>query len=151
MLIAVFAFFIAAPAGFGQGADDGAAFVETAVPDHVMKAVVQRMVSWYFKPSDMPRKVYFSDQLIRREWLPNIKNIEFVVLTPEEISKRGVKVNFFASVEVREGIFKVKYGVGDGCSASGGVWYFWVWSDRLRLWKSENEGWGSGCGNGDGH
>ena len=123
-------------------------------PDNVMKQVVQKMVTEYFKPTDNPQKVYFFDRMIKKEWMPSIRNVEFIVLNPEQAKVRGKKAHVFSSIEKRkDGLFRVLYGFGDPeCgTTTGDIWYFRLSLGQVVIWKAKNEGWGSGCGNGSGH
>lgn len=123
-------------------------------PDNVMKQVVQKMLTEYFKPSEAPQKIYFFDRMIKKEWMPLIRNVEFIVLNSEQAKLRGKKAYVFSSIERRkDGLYLLKYGYGDpGCgTTTGDIWYFRLSLGQVVIWKAKNEGWGSGCGNGSGN
>lgn len=126
--------FIAVPA---IAQDDKPVFV----PDFAMEKVVRRIVTWYFKPRTKPKKVYFAAEGIRKEWLPQIKNIEFVVLQTYD-----QPVYFFQNQENLGGRFTVHFGFGDPhCDATGDTWAFRIIDKRVKLFNMWASGWGMGC------
>ncbi len=115
------------------------------LPDAVMEQVVKRIVTWYFKSPKKPKTIYFAAKNIKKEWLPAINNIEFVVLEHHEPDGYGRKVFFFREVERAGKGFDIGFGHGDpNCWAIGDPWAFRVKNSRVRLWQVSG-GWGSGC------
>src|SRR5688500_12034986 len=48
-----------------------------SLPDYVMKQVVEQIVVDHFSSSRRKGEIYFSEQNIKREWLPKMAKIEF--------------------------------------------------------------------------
>src|SRR5438045_5474040 len=47
--------------------------------------VVKRILAYYFRPSRKPKVIYLAEEHIEKDWLPSIKNIEFRLLSSDEI------------------------------------------------------------------
>ena len=125
---------------FAQSDDE-----EVVLPDHVMRQVVSRMVTWYFKPRAKPTKIYFSDANLKKEWLPEIRGITFVLLPDLEYhsGRRGYMIDQVG----REGRgYSIGFGHGKiGCPGGGHgeTWYFRVTNSRVRISRARgNFGWG---------
>ena len=115
------------------------------VPDAAMQQVVRRVVTWYFKPRTKPKTIYFSNQGIKADWLPNIRNINFVLVEPDSPESHERGVYFFKDVRIESREYLVDFGFGDpGCRARGDTWSFRVVRSRLRLYQI-NGGFGSLC------
>jgi hypothetical protein len=121
------------------------------VPEYASAQVVRRILTWYFKPRTKPKTIYLAAKGIKKEWLPEIKNIEFQMLTDEEVKQNG-QVYFFREPEFSNGKYKIDFGYGDpNCNNQGDTWFFRLSNERVRLWKGNYLiGWGSGCGVGSG-
>jgi hypothetical protein len=108
-----------------------------SVPKQAVEQVVRRVLIWYFKASDNPKVIYLAEQGLRRSWLPSIKNIEFRLLSSEEIQQREKGVYFFTKVEKRSpNTFEIVFAFGDpDCDHAGDRWHFLISKQRLRLWR----------------
>jgi hypothetical protein len=120
------------------------------VPDTAMAQVVRRILTWYFKPRSKPKTIYLSADGIKKEWLPEIKNIEFLLLSDEEIEQME-GVYFFKKLGFLNGKYEIGFAFGNpNCSYSGlGVWNFRITKQTVRLWEL-NGGFGGGCASGSG-
>jgi hypothetical protein len=118
--------------------------VEPTIPDFAMKEVVRRVVTWYFKPRNTPRTIYFSGKGIKKEWLPSIRNIEFIVLEKDSPRYDG-PVYFFQHPRSLGKGFTIEFGRGDPeCHAIGDTWGFHIAGERVHLFQAGG-GWGMGC------
>ncbi len=120
------------------------------LPDPVMEQVVKRIVTWYFKVPKKSKTIYFAAETIKKEWLPKINNIDFVVLEARNPSfyedEYQRKVYFFHEVERSAKHFTIDFGYGlPNCDADGDTWAFRVSDSRIRLWKQTFVGWKGGC------
>ena len=126
---------------FGQDED-----AELKLPAAVMREVVQRVIVYSFKPRVKPTKVFLYEKRIKREWLPEIKNIKFQ-LVPESAIKQSGDIYFFNSPSVEKGVYTIGFGYGNPyCFATGESFYFRVVKGKVRLSGIGN--FGSGCGEG---
>ncbi|MBK8466571.1 MAG: hypothetical protein IPL32_12130 [Chloracidobacterium sp.] len=115
------------------------------LPDAVMEQVVKRIVTWYFKPSKKPKTIYFASENIKKEWLPQINNIKFVVLEKPAPNHYPRKVYFFKEIEKLNKGFGIRFGYGDpDCEAIGDPWAFRFNDNRVKLWQIEGN-WLSFC------
>lgn len=107
------------------------------VPEQAMERVVPRVLIWYFKVSDNPKVIYLAEQGIRRSWLPSIKNIEFRLLSSEEVQQREKGVYLFTKVEKHSpNTFEIVFAFGNpDCEYAGDRWHFLISKHRVRLWK----------------
>lgn len=107
------------------------------VPEQAVERVVQRVLIWYFKASDNPKVIYLAEQGLRRSWLPSIKNIEFRLLSSEEIQQREKGVYLFTKVEKHSpNTFDIVFAFGDPeCEFAGDRWHFLISKHRVRLWE----------------
>jgi hypothetical protein len=128
------------PPSFGQTDDK-----EIVLPDNVMKQVVSRMVTWYFKPRAKPTTIYFSDSNLKKEWLPEIRGISFVLLNDieENVRRKGYMIQ--RADRAGRG-YSIGFGYGEvGCpgGGQGDTWYFRVTNSRVRIHRGRgNFGWG---------
>lgn len=145
VLTSLLALFLAFPVFAQDEAED------VTLPDAVMEQLVRRIVTWYFKPSSRPKIIYLSERNIKKEWLPTITNIKFVLL-PESSAEEtegtyifSGNIYFFDRVGKEGRRFSITFGIGDPtCNSYGDVWYFRVIRNRVRL--STNTGqFGSNC------
>lgn len=103
------------------------------LPDAVMEQVVRRIVTWYFKPRSRPTEIYISAHNIKKEWLPSIRNIRFV-LVPDGDDGSDSGIYFFRPVQKDGRAFSIGFGYGDpSCHNLGDIWSFRVVSSRIRL------------------
>src|SRR5436189_6046916 len=84
--------------GLGQ-LQDSEETPKIIVPEPTMEQVIRRILIWSFKPRNKPTTIYLAEQRTKQSWLPQIKNIEFRLLSDEEIQRRGLKVHFFTDLE----------------------------------------------------
>ena len=123
-------------------------------PDFAMKKVVSRILTWYFKPRQKPNKIYFSAEGIKQEWLPEIKNIEFVL--PQSGQSTEHPGYLFGPPEAKGNYFDINFGYfsgcgkfsGDGfcCHTTGDTWRFSVIGTHVRLTRVAVGWMGTGCG-----
>lgn len=127
---------------------------EVVLPAPVMEQVVKRMVRWYFKPPKKPKTIYFSAENIRKEWLPKIKNIEFVLLEKPERYPYERKVYRFEEVDVSGRGFRIPFSYGDGgChtlkeASAGDTWSFRVRGSTVYALKPVWMNWRGICAGG---
>jgi len=102
-----------------------------------VEQVVQRVLIWYFKASDKPKVIYLAEQGLQKSWLPSIKNIEFRLLTSEEIKQRKTSVYLFTEVEKHSpNTHNIVFTFGDAeCKFAGDTWHFRISKPRMRLWR----------------
>lgn len=122
---------------------------EVVVPDQSMEQVMRRILIWSFKPRKKPTTIYLAAEGIKQSWLPEIKNIEFKLLSEEEIPQKEIDIYFFVRLEKDGNKFGIGFVFGSyKCSYIGDYWYFRISNQKVRLWKS-NMGIGGGCSTGD--
>lgn len=145
ILSALSLFFCLAPFGLAQSE---AGELE-ALPPEAMRRVVPRILTWYFKPRKEPKEIRLAARGVRPEWLPAIKNIEFVLVPDAELDRSGA-VFFFNYYEPKKDLYEIGFGYGEpDCSAIGDMWRFRLSKQKVRLWKPPGESFGSGCSSGD--
>ena len=107
------------------------------VPEQAMEQVVRRILIWHFKPRKQPKTIYLAAQGIQQSWLPIIKNIEFKLLSDEEIKQKDEKIYFFAQLTKDANKFGIGFAFGNPtCNYIGDYWYFRISNQRVRLWQS---------------
>lgn len=116
--------------------------VEVTLPDNVMRQVVERVVVGHFATLRRSRIVYFSEQNIKRSWLPKLNGIEFVIASATD----GKEVHFFRSPERVGKDYQIDFGWGDpDCDAEGEIWSFKITGRFVHNVELAGGGWGSGC------
>jgi hypothetical protein len=50
--------------------------------------VIKRILANYFKPTDKPKVIYIAEEGIEKQWLPFIKNIEFRLISRDEVKQK---------------------------------------------------------------
>lgn len=132
--------------GFGQE-DVSAGYTAAALPDPVMRQVVRRILVWSFKPRSRPAVIHLSAKGVKEEWLPSIKNIQFKLLSEDEVQRRADQgVYFFRKTSLRKKTktYEIGFGFGDPqCESDGTGWFFRVSGNKVRTWPIT--GWGFGC------
>lgn len=116
------------------------------VPEQAMEQVVRRILTWYFKPGINPKIVYLSErQGLKKSWLPQIKGVEFRLLSETEVAEKE-GVYFFTKPEKRaKNKFYIGFAFGtSSCAYSGDSWNFRISKQKVKLWKPD-EGFGAGC------
>lgn len=117
------------------------------IPNEAMEQVVRRVLVWSFKPRNKPTLIYLGEQRIKQSWLPTIKNIEFRLLSAEEIERKNLEVYFFTEPELSGKTYSIGFAFGTpNCNYLGDYWHFRISNQKVRLWQ--NGGVGGGCSNG---
>ena len=112
----------------------------TVVPDQIMEQVVRRVLVWSFKPRSKPTVVYVFNEDLNQSWLPVIRNVEFRLLSIEEIQHRQLKVYFFTEPEQSGNSYSISFAFGtppfgtSHCNYQGENWRFRISEKTLRLW-----------------
>ena len=115
------------------------------VPEQAMEQLVRRVLIWSFKTRNKPTVIYLAEQGIKQSWLPAIKNIEFRLLTIEEIQQKDLKVHFFTKPDLSGNTYNIGFAFGDPtCEYLGENWHFRISKQKVKLWQ--NGGVGGGCG-----
>jgi hypothetical protein len=113
-----------------------ASFSDIAAPNQAMERAVPRILGWYFRPSRRPKVIYLAGDDIRTSWLPHVKNIEFRLLSSEEVRQRDEEVYFFTAAESTGGSFRIGFAYGTpGCVHVGDTWQLRISKKRIRLWR----------------
>ncbi len=117
-----------------------------------MREITRRVLQNEFKPSKEPRTVELYEEGLRWEWLPVIRNVNFVLVSKSEIETRKIEVYFFKSKAKREkGVVFVDFGFGDPfCYASGSTYSYKATKGPTFI-RPISGGWGMGCNHGTGH
>lgn len=130
---------------FGQNNGDEKSSV-VSVPENVMQEVVRRILIYQFKPLTKKKVIFIAKKEIKREWLPKIQNVEFHLLTDEEVEDSGNDVYFFTEPELSKRTYEIGFAYDDpNCEYIGDTWRFRISKNRIRLWLT-NGGIGGGCG-----
>ena len=124
ILICIFAVLFVIPL-LGQ---DKAA--EVQLPDSVMQDVLHQIAATVVKPAKGERLIYVANQGLGMDWLPKIKNIDFVLLDNDRDHGYGHAVYFWQNLREEKGSYLIDFGRGDICSSSGGTWSFVLWIQR---------------------
>ncbi len=128
--------------GFSQTVE--ANEMAVVVPDHAMEQVVRRVLVWSFKPRNKPTFIYLADQRIKQSWLPAVKNIEFRLLSSDEIEQKNLKVYFFTKPELLGETYNIGFAFGSpNCDYRGAFWHFRISRQKVRL--DQNGSVGGGC------
>ena len=113
------------------------------LPDDVMKQVVERILRFQFKPRQKSTRIPLSASLLKREWLPEITNIDFTLVPDEQVPDHEKGVFLFEGLGRDGNAYVIKAGWGDpGCFAEGTWWKFNIISVNVRLWPIGK--WGRG-------
>ena len=133
-----------APAQTSNASATGEA-LEVSISDEALAEVAGRILRWYFAPRKVPAKIDLVAGSIKKEWLPQIKNIEFRLLSDAEI-ETGRETFFFTEPEFTGGRYEIGFGHGTPrCNTRVETWYFrTTQTQKVRLWKRP-DGFGSGC------
>ncbi len=142
-LLIVFVFYGVA----GGQENEGNEIYQISIPENIKQEIVRRILVYKFKPQKRPKVVYLSKEGINQSWFPNVPNIEFRLLSDEEIEDRGNGVYFFTEPELIKKTYNIGFAFGEpGCSYIGDGWSFRITNNKLRLWYVG--GIGGGCGGG---
>lgn len=82
------------------------------IPDQAMEQVVRRILTWYFKPRNQKRVIYLAEKGLQKSWLPEIKGIEFQLLSAEDIEEKE-GVYFFTKLELSESKYQIGFAFGE--------------------------------------
>lgn len=122
---------------------------QTSISSNVKQEVVNRILIFKFKPSSRQKVIYLAKGDIDSSLLPKIPNIEFRLLSDEEIEDRETGVYFFTEPELIKKSYSISFAFGDPhCGYTGGGWSFRITQNRLRLWYVGEVG--GGCSGGVG-
>jgi hypothetical protein len=137
-------------ATFAQS-EDSSDETEIKLPDEIMQQVVKRILVYSFKPRKKATTIYLAEEGIKENWLPKIKNINFKLLSKEEIEKKDVYFIKFFGKEKKN--YAIGFAFGNPyCSYEGkSRWSFRIVNERVKLWKENGVGFGGGCGSGNGY
>ncbi len=119
-----------------------------SVPESAMQEIVRRILIYNFKSRIQEKTIYLRQKGIKQDWLPKIENVEFQLLTEEEIEDKGVEVYFFTEPEKSNATYEIGFAYGDpSCHYLGkNSWKFRISNSKVRLWVLHNEyGFGGGC------
>lgn len=115
-----------------------------SIPSNIKQEIVRRILIYKFKPSKNRRVIYVAEKGISREWLPAITNIEFRLLSDEEVEDTEKKIYFFTELEQSSSSYTINLGFGDpDCNYSGDGWRFRINKGKIRLWYEGEIG--GGC------
>ena len=115
------------------------------LPDDVMRRVVGRILTYSFKPRRSPTSIPLAASQIKPDWLPEIHNIKFNLVSDKEILDYENGVFLFEGPELIGKEYSINVGWGNlNCFGTGTTWKIRLGSGKLRLWPSD--GWGRGCG-----
>jgi len=119
----------------GQAVDP-ASSSDIGVPNQAMEHAIPRILAWYFRPKRRPKVIYLAGDGIRASWLPSVKNIEFRLLSSEEVRQRGEEVYFFTTAAGPGDSFRIGFSYGTpGCVHVGDTWQLRISKKRIRLWR----------------
>jgi len=124
-------------------------FRSVKLSDAVMRRVVSHIVRSEFVSRAEKQTFYFSDRLIKAEWLPKMANITFIVLDNSEKENSEKEKFVFYDVTSDGKHLEVRFGRGTGCSLSGQIWRIRIVRNKLSIAK-QSGGWGTGFGSGQG-
>jgi len=114
-------------------------------PENVMREVVRRILVYKFKPANNRKVIYLSKEGIDGSWMPFIPNVEFRLLSDDELQDRDGGVYFFSKPELSKQTYTVNLAFGDpDCDYLGEGWRFRTSKNKVRLWLVG--GIGGGCG-----
>ncbi len=117
------------------------------IPENIKQELVRRILIFEFKSSNRQKVIYLSEKGIKKQWLPNIKNIEFRLLSDEELEDKEKGVYFFTKPELANNTYTISFAFGNPeCDYSGTSWSFRISNKKLRLWYVG--GMGGGCSGG---
>ena len=117
------------------------------ISSNVKQEIVRRILIFKFKPSKDQKIVYLAKRDIEPSWLPKISNIEFRLLSDEEVQDRDKGIFFFTEPELTKETYSISFAFGDpDCDYTGGGWDFRITKNKLRLWYVGEIG--GGCGGG---
>lgn len=100
----------------------------------LVRTVVRRILIATIKPEEKPRKVRIVEGIVRKAWLPAIRNIEFELIPKNSDENKRHDSYFFDEVIWGTDGYKISFGKNQGaCSASGDIWGFKIVRGKLKL------------------
>ncbi|MBK8467460.1 MAG: hypothetical protein IPL32_16715 [Chloracidobacterium sp.] len=101
------------------------------LPDAQMEPVVKQILMWYFHAPKKPKTIYIAAYHIKKEWLPHIHNIKFVVV---DNPANGILYFFRYGEWHGDRRLTLNFAYGDAaCSAKGDTWSVSIRGSRVRL------------------
>lgn len=119
------------------------------MPDTIKRQVVGRIVKYYFKPRRRPTTVYFTDENVKAEWFPTIRNINFVIRDRDNESNETYEAHRITILNAEGERYSIGFGFGDiGIGGgSGKTWTAIATPSSVRLWPDGGGfGWASCAG-----
>jgi hypothetical protein len=114
------------------------------LPDSIMEQVVRKVVADHVISEKGVTEFFIAERGIRREWLPEMKNITFIIVADSKLGGFEKEVHFFKKPRLIEGQYEIDFGFGDpDCSASGDTWQFEIVGDVVKVTRTSG-GWGIG-------
>ncbi len=115
--------------------DGGNDPVDIALPENIRREIVSRILIFKFKPARRPKVVHLVGEGISDSWLPSIRNVQFRLLSGEELADREAGVFFFTKPDLDGEAYNIGFAFGDlDCDYVGDGWRFRVSNNKLRLW-----------------
>ena len=115
------------------------------IQENAMSEVVRRILVYNFKPRTRKTIISLAQDGINKNWLPQIENIEFSLVSNKEIAKRTSGIYFFTKPALSKSTYEIGFAFGDpNCEYEGAIWKFRISKNRVRLWLP-NMGFGGGC------
>jgi hypothetical protein len=106
------------------------------VPEFAMEQIVRRVLVLSLKPGAIPKVVYLSNRLVKRSWLPYIKNINFKLVTDQE-ARKSEGVYFFTQPRLEQGVREIGFGYGHpDCEGTVETWRFRIYGQKVKLWRN---------------
>jgi hypothetical protein len=121
--------------------------LDVVVSEQVMAQVVRRVLVWSFKSSSRPKVINLAERGLQKSWLPVIRNIEFRLLSAEDIQQTEQGIYFFTETERSGNKYQIGFAFGNpDCDFRGDRWHFRISNQRIRLWQ--DGGIGGDCSSG---
>ncbi len=123
---------------------------QISIPENIKQEIVRRILVFKFKPAKRPKVINLAKKDIDPSWLPKISNIEFRLLSDEEVEDSKTDIYFFTEPTLEQNTYSFGFVFGAKCSYTGDYWNFRFTNNRLRLWHAGEMGGGCGTGFGGG-
>lgn len=117
------------------------------IPENIRQEIVRRILVFKFKPSKRQKVINLASQGVDPSRLPKIANVQFKLLSAEEIEDGGAEVYFFTDPALERNTYSIGFAFGDpDCDYTGDSWNFRISNNKLKLWYAGQTG--GGCGGG---
>ena len=117
---------------------------DLSLPDSVMKELLKEIVKSTLTPPNETQLVYVANQGLGVDWLPEIRNVKYVLLDKINNSY-GQDIYFWKNLQKKDGLYWIDFGFGDpNCTARGTTFSFEVVDMRIKDLQ-QTYGWGSVC------